>query len=486
MPSQQNNSLVVGVPSITYYPQPGVEDNGFSFTSETKGFKAIIDSTLPYLWLPDKVCDHFAERFNLAYDKETNFYTVNSTAASKNNQQNATVSFKIAEDALDSSNFADIRLPWSAFDLSFTKPPNGNATKYFPLKKSSDGRFVLGRAFLQEAYLVTDYERLNFTVAPAIAPGSPAPPEKLISIYRKDYKPPGPTPIPTSGGGGGLSGGAIAGIVVGILVIFFGIAVGLFLWWKKKRAAKNELPPNYKEATEIDTSAAGNEVKHRRISELDSHIPGMPKSPAGYYGNNEGKGFTPIGAISEMDSPPAELPSPPMVASTPYSEGSGGPDYFTAGGRLGRRGATRESSGNNTPGTPPLVTPMAELPGDHIHSSRSPSPPLKLGALHTRGPSDTGSSHNNIDEVMKRTSEEPPRSEGAAVVTEKGKESEKQGHTKEGDAEGEVIERRPSHTRGLSDTTVQSDITVVSQPTPEELENWASAEDEHPRRPLSE
>jgi hypothetical protein len=47
------------------------------------------------------------------------------------------------------------------------------------------------------------------------------------------------------------------------------------------------------------------------------------------------------------------------------------------------------------------------------------------------------------------------------------------------------MERRPSHARGASDTTIQSDTTAVSQPTPEEIENWAMGVGE-PRRPLSE
>ncbi|KAJ4299707.1 hypothetical protein N0V90_004953 [Kalmusia sp. IMI 367209] len=504
MPSIQNNSLVVGVPSIIYNPDPYVDAGSFSFTSETKGFSAIIDSTLPYLWLPDKVCDHFAEKFNLQYDEDSNFYTVNSSAAQNNKQQNATVSFKIASSSIDSSNFADIRLPYSAFDLTFTEPPNGNGTKYFPLKKSSDGSFVLGRAFLQEAYLVVDYERVNFTVAPAIAPALPMPDPKLVPIYNKTYVPPGPTPIPTSGGGGGLSGGAIAGIVVGIVVAFLGAAVGFFLWWKKRRAAQNA-PPNYKEATEIDTSAAGNEVKHRRVSELDSEPPGFPKptAPGGFYGDRgDRKDLSPFPPISEMDSPPAELYSPPAVASTPHSEGHG-LDYFTTGGKLGRRGATRESSANNTPGTPPPFTPIAELPGDDgrfpvggmrfdpIPSPKA-SPTLKSSALHNRGPSEAGSSRNNIDEVMKRPSAEPSpsRPEKTEAVTQsdasEDKKLEKEGNTEVEGETGEALERRPSHTRGLSDTTVQSDTTVVSQPTPEELERWALAEDEQPGRPLSE
>lgn len=495
MPSIQNTSLVVGVQSISYQPDINVDQNVLSITeANVKGFMATIDSTFPYLWLPDKVCDRFATLFNLNYNSKTNFYTVNSTGAQNNDQQNAVVTFKIGSDPSGSgSDRTTINLPLKAFDLTYFDPENkDNTTRYFPVRRSTNGMFVLGRTLLQEAYIIADYSRANFTVAQV--PLLDAVPEpKIATIYDPSYVPPSPIPIPTSGGSKGLSGGAIAGIVIGVLAVALGAALGIFIWWKKRRE-RNAAPPAYKEATEIDTSAAGNEVKHRRVSELDTQPPGAPKSagPGGFYGDDRsGKDLSPFPPISEMDSPPAELYSPPTVAATPHSEGSGG-DYFIAGAKLGRRHATRESSANNTPGTPPPFTPIAELPGDdgaHLAPSPQVSPmlsnaKLSSGSISKRETSVTRS-QSNIDEVMKRTSVDqspaPPAKDEPA-----GDEKKKPIAEGEEGVEGEPSERRPSHTRGASDATVQSDTTVVSQPTPEELERWALAEDEQPRRPLSE
>ncbi|OAF98839.1 acid protease [Paraphaeosphaeria sporulosa] len=481
MLGDKNTSLVVAVQSISYKPDVHVEQNVEGITSTNgKGFRATIDSTFPYLWLPHDICDKFAEKFHLRYDNATNFYYVeNASGAQNNDQQNAEVTFNIGSDPSGSdANFASIRLPYSAFELEQFNPGNrDNTIKYFPIRNSTNGMFVLGRTFLQEAYIVTDYGRRNFTVAQVPALDS-LPEAKIVPIYDRDYVPPSPTPIPTGGGSKGLSGGAIAGIVIGVLAVALGVAFGIFIWWKKRRARKNT-PPTYKEATEIDTSAAGNEVKHRRISELDTQVPGAPKSPlGGFYGEGtERKDLSPFPPISEMDSPPAELYSPPAVAATPHSEGSG-PDYFTAGAKLGRRGATRESSAANTPGTPPPFTPIAELPAGDVSPipSAKGTPKLASGSLSKRDPSATRS-QSNIDEVMKREPSPVPPPED--VPTSEGADK------KEGDAVAEG-ERRPSHTRGASDATVQSDTTVVSQPTPEELESWRHADDEHPRRPLSE
>lgn len=487
MPSAQNTSLVVGVQGISYRPNLNVEQNIKGITdANVKGFRATIDSTLPYLWLPKNVCDKFAEYFNLKYDNATNFYAVDSASGAQNNdQQDAVVTFKIGSDPSGSdANHASITLPYSAFDLEhFNKDNRDNATKYFPIRRSTNGMFVLGRTFLQEAYIITDYGRQNFTIA-QVPDLDSMPESKLVTIHDPSYVAPSPTPIPT-GGSKGLSGGAIAGIVIGILAVALGVALGIFIWWKKRRAQKNT-PPTYKEATEIDTSAAGNEVKHRRVSELDTQAPGAPKSPAGgYYGGqgNDRKDLSPFPPISEMPSPdslPPELYSPPLVAATPNSEGSG-PDYFTVGGKLGRRGATRESSAANTPGTPPPFTPIAELPAGDVDSisSASNSPKLASGSISKRDPSATRS-QSNIDEVMKREASPAPPGHNAATIDEG---TEKAAHTEAAVAEGE---RRPSHTRGASDATVQSDTTVVSQPTPEELESWRTTEDEQPRRPLSE
>ncbi|CAL8584356.1 hypothetical protein XPA_009958 [Xanthoria parietina] len=59
----------------------------------------------------------------------------------------------------------DIILPYASFDLIAKPPLLPNATSYFPLRRGNDSQITLGRAFLQEAYIITDYDHQNFTVA---------------------------------------------------------------------------------------------------------------------------------------------------------------------------------------------------------------------------------------------------------------------------------------------------------------------------------
>lgn len=350
MPSDKNNTLVVGIQSIIYEPDPSVETNKISFTREkTKGFSATVDSTLPYLYLPDDVCDQFADRFGLEFDDKMEIYTVNATAHRNNERNNATVTFKIGTGPEDSGDFASIVLPYAAFYNTLDKPAVENPTPYFPIRKSPNGIFVLGRTFLQEAYLIVDYERANFTVAPALYSDTKQDSSTLVPIYNTTYTPPAqsPTPIPSGGGGGGLSPGAVAGIVVGVVVVFLLAGLAFFFRWKRRRAQRNPYPTK---AEGVDTTMAGDEVKN--FPELESEPPNSPKqSILGLYHRDQKDHFP---GISELDSPPVELPSPQPHSG--YSDGNGGGDYFM---KPRRRGATRESSGGNTPGASGLNTPVA-------------------------------------------------------------------------------------------------------------------------------
>ncbi|XMA14260.1 hypothetical protein WAI453_007051 [Rhynchosporium graminicola] len=59
----------------------------------------------------------------------------------------------------------NIVLPYAAFDLVANLSLAQNATRYFPLTRAvNNTQNVLGRALLQEAYLIADYERSQFSI----------------------------------------------------------------------------------------------------------------------------------------------------------------------------------------------------------------------------------------------------------------------------------------------------------------------------------
>lgn len=364
MPSQGNSSLVVGVQSIIV----NFDTNVYSPTSE--GFYALIDSTLPYLWLPQSVCDSLANIFQLTYDSHTFLYTVNDTSYARNLKQNATISFKIGNTANPSNDFTSIVLPYAAFDLQASFPIYDNATRYFPIRPSPPGYYALGRTFLQEAYLVVDYERSNFTVAPANF-SDPLPSPHNIAIYSPKHLPPQPKHS-------GLSTGAIAGIAVGaaILVLILLFAAFLLLRHRRKR-------PKEEKVLEIDSAAAGSDVKARQTSELATPNSPPPRfSSQGYFGDQVKPPL--VEPISEMESPPAvlELESPPLSDASrrsdgQYFDGHFGSDEERVEGRLARAGV-HELPGDDgifqvqgqhfeplvrRPGASPQESPRTEDPG---------------------------------------------------------------------------------------------------------------------------
>jgi len=480
MPSSQNTSLAVGVNSILYKPDQNVEANTLSFTQ--RGFPATIDSTFPYLILPDDIVDNFISSFSLGYDQDSKLFTVNASSHANNLRINAEVIMKISASAdTDSNDFASIILPYAAFDLQGDFPLFPNQTSYFPIRRSENGQFILGRTFLQEAYIVVDYEYQIFTVAPAVFE-QPMPNPSLVTIFDRSY-----TGLPTSqdgDGGGGISSGAIAGIVVGIVAIFIIASLGIFFLWRKRRASKKRIEHTLN-PSEIDTTSAGNEVKYRRVSELTgSDAPYSTRgSIPGYY-EPDHKSVQPINELSP-DSTPAELYSPPP-------HGGDAVDYFaTDASRRHETAKDADPSGNET-----AQPPIAELSGEDA-IRRNPS--KKEDALNPaqRRPHEQSPSDTNIDQVLankgasgvgttstgKTTSEvKPGPSATAEEIARANIEAQPEGFEQTNES---AMERRPSHSRGLSDVTVQSDSTAVSQPTPEELESWARGENNRPTRPMS-
>lgn len=202
-----------------------------SVTHDLLSLPMALDSTVPQLWLPQVVCDELEASLGLTYDSFTELYLVNSTAHAKLIELAPTIAFTLAADGT-SNDTTTIVLPYAAFDLQASPPLLDVTTNYFPLRRAGK-RSVLGRAFLQEAYLVVDWDRSNFTISPAAQRSNRT--RNIVSIL-----PPLEKKSSTA-----LSTGAIVGIVIGAVVVLV-ISVAL-LWWKRLRPRerpKEEDPPD--------------------------------------------------------------------------------------------------------------------------------------------------------------------------------------------------------------------------------------------------
>lgn len=120
----------------------------------TSAIYALVDSTVPHLWLPLSVCYAFEHAFGIEFDPITSLYLVNETQHQALMKQNAELTISLAVNT-DGGSVIDIKLPYASLDLEATPPLVKSQSRYFPLRRAKDEtQFTLGRVLLQEAYVI--------------------------------------------------------------------------------------------------------------------------------------------------------------------------------------------------------------------------------------------------------------------------------------------------------------------------------------------
>ncbi|KXT11014.1 hypothetical protein AC579_7948 [Pseudocercospora musae] len=303
-----------------------------------------VDSTVPHVWLPDDSIEAFVAAFGLTYDNTTDLFLVNDTMHEKLLELNPTITFVLGDSTTTTvDGTQNIVLPYAAFDLQASYPFYPNSTNYFPIRRAAnDTQYTIGRTLLQEAYLIADHGRNNFTIAQASFDNMDA--QSLVEIS----KPPasnmtGEEQISKSSSG--LSGGSIGGIVVGAVAAIALIAflIWFFIFCKKRRrlelksseeeAALQDYPGDNKSipptGTELGSDAAVHEVpsNHTLGHEADGR-----QLRSEVHGDTAKRGRT---GMQELPTPPPlwsswsaqELHTQPighesgLLAEAPGSEG---------------------------------------------------------------------------------------------------------------------------------------------------------------------
>jgi len=187
-----------------------------------------IDSLVSEIWLPVSACQAFEAAFGLVWNATAELYLVNDTTHNALLAQNPTFTFNLGQSGSDDqgSGGVSITLPYAAFDLNMTEPTFTTPTCYFPLKQAQNTtQYTLGRVFLQEAYIIADYDRRNFSIHQAAFPATSVA-QNIVSIEA-----PGEEDPPTH-----LSPGVLAGIVVASVISV--CLVALLTWFLVKRQRK--------------------------------------------------------------------------------------------------------------------------------------------------------------------------------------------------------------------------------------------------------
>ncbi|ORX94933.1 aspartic peptidase domain-containing protein [Clohesyomyces aquaticus] len=290
--------IVVGISSISITGPKSGSHNVLS-----PPVFAYVDAATPHIWLPESACKYFESDLGLLYDDSSGLYLVSPTLHDTLLANNYSVTFELFQKDTKS---VEISLPYTAFDLqvSDTYPGVKNKSYYFPIRRAkNETQYTLGRTFLQEAYMVVDYEQQNFSISPCtwdggdkrivaiVAPGSNN--TNTTITHNTDAKASMHLPTP-----------AIIGITIGALVAVV-LAFGMFFVvgkWRRKRSKKDvnqsgSQPPelNGEVAAEVETGPDRVELYAGQKHELEGD-----KIPAELNGAIVGE--LDSGAIHELDT----------------------------------------------------------------------------------------------------------------------------------------------------------------------------------------
>lgn len=313
------NAITVSAsPSSPNSLEPKWKNNPLTLLSDADSALFTIDSSTPFLWLPEGVCEAFAEALNLTYSDDLQLYLfTNSTnaedgdAAKKSidnlTNLNVTFSFTIS-DLPDQSgtsfgdNMVSLNIPFAAFSLELSYPfpllPNTtNASSpslpYFPLRRAANSsQYIIGRSFLQETYLAVDYERNNFSLSQATFSLDALTNVNLVETTR----PANSTFVGPASASTGLSTGAKAGIGAGVGALAL-TAILLAILIIRRRNLKKQQKAAQKQGS---SSSSG-------ISSLPSPRPSFLRRLLGTTGSTSSRSTAATSVAKEKEKEPAEL-----------------------------------------------------------------------------------------------------------------------------------------------------------------------------------
>jgi len=229
------------------------------------GFKVAVDGCSPYLSLPKSTCDNIAAELPVNFDEDLGLYLWNTDSDKYEEIISSASALSFSFISGSNTEPVKIRVPFMHLNLTLTEPLVDTPKPYFPCHVNGNGNYVLGRAFLQDAFIGANWHPEANTWWLAQAPGRAiqSTPEvaaieetaKTVSKGGNDWEASwrgvwdseettssSPTPEPTRDdgsdeeGGGGLSTAAIGGIAGGVGgAAILGIALGVFLFLRRRR-----------------------------------------------------------------------------------------------------------------------------------------------------------------------------------------------------------------------------------------------------------
>ncbi|CAL8574685.1 hypothetical protein XPA_000640 [Xanthoria parietina] len=231
-----SRDLVVGLQGVM-----SSESNGSQNLLLPSPHLTFIDSTIPYLYLPLDACILFEQVLGLKWNDSAELYIVDEELHGDLLMRKPEFTFKLGN-SLTEEPTVDIVLPYSSFDLTFKPTYDADPIHYFPLQRAAnDSQLTLGRSFLQEAYLITNYEYRNFSVSQCkfeesmsqnILPILPSGSQTLVPQPTSSQHP----SDENDGSGFRLDRSSTIGVIVGSVVLFIlCLSYGLYVCKSPRR-----------------------------------------------------------------------------------------------------------------------------------------------------------------------------------------------------------------------------------------------------------
>jgi hypothetical protein len=398
-PSVNLRGITVSVSDLNNWttPQP--------LLSMNQSLTAIIDTSTPYLWLPQSVCDRFAAKLNLQWNETLGVYVFSDGSQYSDYLQNSDLSFTFSVSSYDNlDNYAqplalpgvvNITVPSAAFAQLLRYPFNNvigvtdSSVPYFPLKRAAEGGpYIIGRAFMQAAYMILKYETSSFSLHEALFPANPA---TNISIVNIDHAPTSPYPshVEPPPESGGLQTPQIVGIAVAVALAG---GIGLLTWWccrRRRKSRKAKKGGDGVEEMKEDTESIDSGSPRSPVRRMLSIIIRRRRSKRPVIHEVDGSHTQPVEFAADASHEVYELPVP--LEPVELDSNDGGTDEATEFGtdnsqglspyELARRKLDRQLQGPSPVYASALPTaPMPEKMGQdvspvaHYRPSEEPSP----------------------------------------------------------------------------------------------------------------
>lgn len=397
IPSVNLRGITATVPTLEGAPASNWTSTSQPLLGMNESVTAIIDTSTPYLWLPAAVCDRFARYLDLQWNETLGVYIFSHGSQYTDYLGHSPLSFTFSISSYDYlDNFAqplalpgvvNITIPAAAFAQLLRYPFanviqfSDSSVPYFPLKRAAGGPYIIGRAFMQAAYMIMDYETAQFSIHEAVFPSNPDTNLSLVSVDRSPTSPYPGYVEPTKSKG--LTVAQIAGMVVGIVLVGSIVLITTYICCRRRRTRKANKEDAQVEEVKDDSESVESDLPRSPVRRMLSVIIRRKKSrkPVVHEVHGDDRQLAEVAADANHEV--YELPVPVEPVELDSSEGT---DDVTELGtessqglsayELARRKLERQLQGpvpTYTP--PPLEKTMQDMsPVAHYRPSDEPSP----------------------------------------------------------------------------------------------------------------